>query len=341
MRVVLAVVIGVALLATTFKAWQRLQLQDADLSAQIASLRDLPNEISAAETADRLARADQLERSRLRFQTLGWKWIACGTLIYAIGLLPTAIYFWRILVAFGFQPRPQVAIAAHIIGHLGKYVPGKALVVILRAASLRSENIPFGAAAIAAIMETLSYMAIGAMFAGLATLLIDVPPWIQALAAGLTVLTLVPTLPPIFRPIIRRLWLRKRAAANPESNLSFASYSWSLTFVGWGLLAVTWLATGTSFWCMLRALPGDSQVAWHWHDNLLATGAISLAVVAGFVSLLPGGAGVRELVLVTLLAPRYGLPAAFAAAVVARLAFMVAECVAFMICRFWIPRTLP
>lgn len=50
-----------------------------------------------------------------------------------------------------------------------------------------------------------------------------------------------------------------------------------------------------------------------------------MAVVLGFVSFLPGGAGVREVVLSTMLAPIVGPVAALAAAVWLRIVWLVTE----------------
>jgi uncharacterized membrane protein YbhN (UPF0104 family) len=57
----------------------------------------------------------------------------------------------------------------------------------------------------------------------------------------------------------------------------------------------------------------------------LLTACAALAVVAGFLSLVPAGAGVREYVIMTLLAAEYGAVAAVAAAILLRLVWMVSE----------------
>ncbi len=53
--------------------------------------------------------------------------------------------------------------------------------------------------------------------------------------------------------------------------------------------------------------------------------AATLSVVAGFVSMLPGGAGVRELVVTLVLAPTIGSAPALAVAVWMRLVSLAAE----------------
>jgi hypothetical protein len=61
---------------------------------------------------------------------------------------------------------------------------------------------------------------------------------------------------------------------------------------------------------------------------IVCLAAVSLAMVAGFLSLLPGGVGVREYVVLTLLAPAVGTVAALVSAVLLRLCWLAAELVA-------------
>jgi hypothetical protein len=56
---------------------------------------------------------------------------------------------------------------------------------------------------------------------------------------------------------------------------------------------------------------------------------VAIAVVAGFASMLPGGLGVRDLLLVQLLAPICGEPNALIAAAMWRLVSVLSE---FVIC---------
>ena len=57
----------------------------------------------------------------------------------------------------------------------------------------------------------------------------------------------------------------------------------------------------------------------------LLTACAALAVVAGFLSLIPAGAGVREFVIMTLLAADFGAVAAVASAILLRVVWMVSE----------------
>jgi uncharacterized membrane protein YbhN (UPF0104 family) len=52
---------------------------------------------------------------------------------------------------------------------------------------------------------------------------------------------------------------------------------------------------------------------------------VALALVAGFLSLLPGGVGIREWVIMTLLAGPFGAGAAAVSAILLRVAWLGAE----------------
>ena len=87
---------------------------------------------------------------------------------------------------------------------------------------------------------------------------------------------------------------------------------------------------GLSLWAVLKSLPGDLLPdgvildPWYSHWARMTT-SVSLAVVAGFLSLLPGGLGVRELVLDELMAEPFGAVVAIVSAVLLRLVWLLAE----------------
>ena len=66
-------------------------------------------------------------------------WLVLAGLAYAVGWLPS-VWFWRAMLRDLHQPISLWnASSAHFIGQMGKYVPGKALVIVIRA-SLAKES---------------------------------------------------------------------------------------------------------------------------------------------------------------------------------------------------------
>ena len=88
---------------------------------------------------------------------------------------------------------------------------------------------------------------------------------------------------------------------------------------------VAWILLGVSFWAVLQSMgiPGPSLL----RSLPGYVASVSLATVAGFLSLIPGGAFVREAILTGITGPSLGEGVALVAAVVLRLVWLVSEMV--------------
>ncbi|HJN13401.1 MAG TPA: YbhN family protein [Pirellulaceae bacterium] len=257
-------------------------------------------------------------------RNLNYGWLAIAGLFYLSGSLP-ACCFWRsTLVAMGQHPRWLQTIRAYYVGHLGKYVPGKALVVVLRTGLIKSDRVDATVAATSVFVETLTMMAVGAVVA--ATILaigFRNEGLLLLLALGLAAAVGIPTLPPIFRRVVRFLQVRR---ANPAIEAALEGLNFRLMLMGWSTMTVGWLFMGLSLWATLKATPAAvNQLTDPWHDIPLITACAGLAMVAGFLSLIPAGLGPREWVIITLLVPEYGPVAGIVSAVLLRLVWMGAE----------------
>ena len=223
----------------------------------------------------------------------------------------------------GQQPRWRDSLKAYYIGHLGKYVPGKALVVILRSALVRSPKVSGTVAAASVFVETLTMMAVGAFVASaiLAARNRD-DPRLLVLSIGLLLAAGVPTLPPVFRRLVRFVQLRRAA---PDIEQSTRGLTFALMSYGWLTIAFGWFVMGLSLWAVLHALPSVTSDMLPMGALPKLTAAVALALVAGFLSLLPGGVGVREFVVMTLLAPDFGEATAVIAAILLRFVWLLSE----------------
>lgn len=247
-----------------------------------------------------------------------------AAVLYLLGLFPAGVFWWQIMRRLGQYPGVLETLRAYYIGHLGKYVPGKALVVILRTSLVRSPRTDTGIAAAAVFCETLTMMAVGAFVGGAVVLgLFRDQFWLAALAVGLMFAAGVPTVPPVFVRLARLAGVGKKS---PEVVERLANLDYPTLGAGWGLNLLGWLFVGTSLWLTVQAagFANPDRVSHEW---IVCTGAAALAVVAGFASLIPGGFGVRDAVLLVLLVPTFGQAGALVATVVARLVWLVAEVV--------------
>lgn len=224
-------------------------------------------------------------------------WLLLAGAVYLIGLAPAALFWYYVLRVLGQRPGFAETLRAYYVGHLGKYVPGKALVVIIRAGMIGGEQVHLGVAAGSVFVETLTMMAAGAFIAAL-TVAVGLREEVMLFwgAVGLMLLAVLPTLPPVFRPAAKALLARKDpAVAEKLRKLHYRTLA-----LGWLSMAVVWAVVGASLWCVLRAM-GIEQFS-PWYDLPVLTATVALATVAGFLSLIPGGLGVRDLVLIHLLA---------------------------------------
>ena len=266
------------------------------------------------------------------------EWLLAAAVFYLAGIFPFCIFWQKSLIAFGQAPRFPDALRAYYLGNLGKYVPGKALVVVIRTGLIRGPLVNTTVAAASVFVETLTMVAIGAVVAFLVLCLlfllgqggwlnevntpsVDQQRMLATLALALACGAGIPTLPPVFRRIIRVLRIH---SASPEllSGLDFR-----LIANGWLLVTVGWLILGLSLWAILQAIPDTPPVRLSY-ELALVIACVSLAMVAGFLSLLPGGLGVREYVVMSLLSPTYGAAVAIVAAVALRVVWLFAELVA-------------
>ena len=256
-------------------------------------------------------------------------WLGLSSVTYLLGQLPAGMFWHRVLHAVGQRPHWYDTLRAYYVGHLGKYVPGKAMVVVLRTGLIRGQHVDPTAAAVTVFTETLTQMAVGAaLAAGIIALHFSQHWQLMLLACVLMICAGLPTVPVFFRKLVIVL---KVARVSPEIDQQLLGIRPRLMFQGWCLNLVGWSILGISLWAAIRAVPETTiQVPWSIQHHLLLTAAVALAIVSGFLSLIPGGLGVRELVLIGLLAHELQLGdlQAVVATIAVRLSWLVAELVA-------------
>ena len=264
--------------------------------------------------------------------SVSWGWLVASGAIYATGLLPAAWYWRRAMMALGGRPDWTDALPAYFAGHLAKYVPGKVLVVALRAGMLPRHAVPLRVAMISVFLETFTTMAVGAAWAvALAPLVLELSRSELAGALSLVVMIGLPTWPPLARRLVRyAARLRRVDSAGPEQiDTIVEGIDLRLMFVGWCAGSLLWILFGLSLGAMIKGVEG-AEVSLIGDLPLLVS-SIALSMVAGFASFLPGGFGVRDVVLVGLLAPRFGDSTALIVGVGLRLVWIIAELVVYAI----------
>jgi glycosyltransferase 2 family protein len=68
-------------------------------------------------------------------------WLVASGILYLLGTLPPAIFWHRVLVHADQEVKLGESLRAYYISQLGKYVPGKWMVIVLRRALLTSPRV--------------------------------------------------------------------------------------------------------------------------------------------------------------------------------------------------------
>ena len=262
--------------------------------------------------------------------TIHWPWIFAATGFYLLGLLPAGLFWFVVLKRLGQKTRLLETLRAYYIGHLGKYVPGKAMVVVLRAGLIKSDRVSASVAAASVFFETLTMMASGAFISAvIIAIWFREQTFLLLLAVGLMLVAGLPTIPWVFRLLVK---LARVGKGDPQIEEKVRRVSFGTLFFGWCCMTACWTLLGLSLWATIGAFGGDTSDLLIHMPRYIA--CVSLAMVAGFLALVaPAGLGVREMVLLPLLVPFFNRgvgalsaeAAATLAAVLLRLVWLFAE----------------
>ena len=250
----------------------------------------------------------RMESSQVRFSV---PILSLSLLCYLVGMAVFAEFWRRAMGSLGGKLSRLDCHFAYFVSQLGKYVPGKAWVILIRYGLLEERGLSFRAVTASSVYETFNVMGSGALLSFLVLLILGGESTLLWLAVGLSVVLLAASHPPL------SAWVAKVAgwgSGSKEQPLPVPS--WRVFWKAAPLLILGWILAGASFPLAGAgigvAYPGLSEV-------VLAGAASGLAVAAGFVVLVaPAGLGVREWLLVQTLGPSVGEGPAALVAVAAR-----------------------
>ena len=263
--------------------------------------------------------ADLSKAGRQEFALSGG-WLVLSAVLY-IGGMAFIVEFWRrTLVRMGGRMTMLEGQRAGFASELGKYVPGKALGIIIRCAMTARDEASPVIVVISTFYQTMAMMAVGSVVS-LAALLAwgEASGAILALAAGLSVGFTFISLPPVFTRLVSLVALPFRksgeALARPIGYDTLAR-GFALMTPGWALIGLSIAATAAG---VGRPTAGAEGI-------LVSVGSAGLSIASGFVMIfVPAGLGAREYVLTQTVAPALGVPVAALVAVVSRIINVVAE----------------
>lgn len=291
---------------------------------------------------------------------IDWKYLVAAGILSQLSWLPSTWFWQRLIELLGDRNLKRYPlIRAYFCGSLGKYVPGKAAVILVRSALAKKHGVSFVRASIASIVEAGAVMLVGCVVTiALAVTVIPpeaVPTWfIEAVPRESTswstlliaVAILLMAMPVVAMPanwIFSKIThiVEKRSQQDPqsESNETIVSseqptndgtdepisgkLTWQFVAAASLMFALSWAGHGLSLLLVLRSMQSEVVTIDAW---LISTAAAAAGTSIGFFAVFaPGGLAVREGLIITMLAPSMGGPIAVAAAGLHRLASLVAE----------------
>ena len=255
-------------------------------------------------------------------------WILLSMSCYCLAMAGCAFFWWLALRDFGGSPSLLNTAYAYFAGHLGKYVPGKGLVIVIRTLLVRGHGIRPSNAAFTSILETFFLMAVGAFLCLPVFLWAPLPyrlilssfSLVFALSFGLVIV------PPVTD--WTRTWLARIFPAFGNSSVC----SWKTMKIGFLIMISSWALCGLSLLLVFKAMGVIGLLI----DKMgflrlwaIMTASVAFATIAGFVSLMPGGLGAREWVLIETLGPMAGTPQVIFAVGIIRLQWVITELLAW------------
>lgn len=241
-----------------------------------------------------------------RFRAVDWRnlhpdaaCLAGAVALLAVSGVVSGTGYRMLLVSFGYPIRWTTMLGVVWVSQLGKYVPGKLLSVAGGMWLLKKQNVPVAVGMAINVMLMGLYVVVGLMVAAPLVVfekltLLGPLTWLWSLlilAGGVVMLH-----PRVFVGAIN-FGLRRLGREPLPNRLRLRDYGGPLAMV-----CFQWLLIGMAFWLAARSV-ADVPLA----RAPFVISATALAVTIGFVAVFaPAGLGVREGLLLLLLAPVLG-----------------------------------
>jgi glycosyltransferase 2 family protein len=224
---------------------------------------------------------------------IDWRWSALPPLGFACVLLTGATAWLWLLRRMDAAGSPLKLYGAYFFSQMGKYIPGKVMLLFMRLERTDRLGVSSRATTLSTIMENATGLISSAGMGVLLLLHFLVfrsgarHRWLLLIASSSLVVLLTAIHPAVFysflNPVLRRLGRPEieQSQRLPMRTLLIATF----------MMAPCWFFGGFALWASARCLlPVSTEHFW----GLM--GAFALSVLAGVISFLPGGLGVRELV---------------------------------------------
>jgi uncharacterized membrane protein YbhN (UPF0104 family) len=230
----------------------------------------------------------------LTWSSVNWRFGFLAILGFC-GVMLTSGFVWRGLAwKMGDRSPTLRALGAYTFSQMGKYVPGKIALLLMRIDRAGRFGMSAGVCTLSTLLENALYMISGGAVGMLAIdhvikqLSPRIQPFVWPIAIAAVIGLAIICHPSVFYRLVGVLLKKmKRPPVAEEHRLKESVLALSgIAFVP------CWICGGFALWattCCLHSIPLTGS-AWF-------AGAFSLSVIIGMASPLPGGTGIREAVL--------------------------------------------
>lgn len=239
---------------------------------------------------------DPVDWSKLRLDPI---WMVASVLFCIGHQFLASILWWKVLSVSGEPVRASTGIHAYLVSDLGKYIPGKIWSIAGRTAILLKEGVGCSTTITASVLEillvTTSGILVGAIYffhdtTGSGSIISDG----QVITLFLVAASLLVAIYPTTQMLLLRLLGLVIKYPIPINSLS-ARTTFFLVILYSGL----WIFSGLIHICIFTSISSETAP-----DLLIMSSVIALSTTLGFVTIFaPGGLGVREAVMASLLLP--------------------------------------
>ncbi|MCL2647374.1 MAG: flippase-like domain-containing protein [Phycisphaerales bacterium] len=226
----------------------------------------------------------------------GW-WGAVAVAGFCFNMLiGSLVWKWLATKMGGSEKRASGIrmVGAYTFSQMGKYFPGKVALLLMRIERAGRFGISTRTTTLSTLLENALYMISGGLAGIVAVVKVaghlegNLKWLVWAATLGAISVLALGCYPPIFYGLVNRLLSKVK-----KEEIGRGEWLKESTLVG-GVIGFLpcWIFGGLAMWATMRALHPVSLV-----DNWWLAGAFALSVIIGMASFLPGGAGVREVVL--------------------------------------------
>jgi hypothetical protein len=242
----------------------------------------------------------------------GLGWVLAAGLVYLVAYTVWGLYYVVLLNDQGAHAPAATGLRAYFISQMGKYVPGKILVIVIRVGMLKGIGITRTAVAITAMYESLVWVGAGAL---VGIILLPDSLWqglqTQAQAQGSSLpnihrawLILPVALAPVGLVGLNRFVNRVNRWRKGADAKQFPRVKLHMVVFGLAFDALGWFVLGGCLMLVLAGLQPDAPRTADEYWNLVSINGI--AYVLGFIAFfMPAGIGVRDMALQLLLAVEF------------------------------------